>query len=110
MSSKEINPTKLDDAQVMSVEVVCLVEETFPCSILTMHLHLIVHLVDEIVLCGTAHVQWMFFLERFMKTLKGFMRQNARLEGGMVEGWLIEESLVHISKFLTQKDRSLPRM
>ena len=54
VSSKAIDPaTLVDDARVMAVEVVCLVEETFPRTILTSQLHLIVHLVDEIALCGT---------------------------------------------------------
>ena len=57
MSLKEIDPTTLEDACVMSMEVFCLVEETFPHSILIMQLHLIVHLLDEIALCGTVHAR-----------------------------------------------------
>lgn len=110
VSSKAIDPATLDDARVMAVEVVCLVEETFPRTILTSQLHLIVHLVDEIALCGTVHARWMFFLERFMKTLKDFVRQSARPKGSMAEGWLIQESLVYISEFLGQVDSSLPRL
>ena len=75
VSSKEIDLARLDGAHIMAVEVVCLVEETFPRTILTSQLHLIVHLVDEIALCDTVHARWMFFLERFMKTLKDFVRQ-----------------------------------
>ena len=110
VSSKAIDPVMLDDAHVMAVEVVCLVEETFPRTILTSQLHLIVHLVDEIALCGTVHARWMFFLERFMKTLKDFVRQSARPEGSMAKGWLIQESLVYILVFLGQVDSSLPRL
>ena len=69
-----------------------------------------VHLVDEIALCGTIHAHWMFFLERFMKTLKDLVRQSARLEGSMAEGcWFIQESLVYISEFLGQVDISFPQ-
>ena len=100
MSSKKIDLTMLEDACVMSVEVVCLMEETLPHSILIMQLHLIVHLVDEIALCGIVHARWMFFLGCFMKTLKGSMRQNVRPKVSMAERWLIQESLVHVSKFL----------
>lgn len=55
--------------------VVCLVEETFSWTILMSELHLIVHLVDEIALCGTMFAHWMFFLEHFIKTLKDFVRK-----------------------------------
>jgi hypothetical protein len=50
----------------------------------------------------------MFFLERFMKTLKDFVRQNAQVEGSMSEGWLIEEGIVFISQYQHQPDSSLP--
>ena len=73
-------------------------------------IYLILHLVNEIALRGTLHARWMFFLEHFMKTLKGFLRQNAKLNGSMAEGWLIQESLVHISEFLVYVVRSLPQM
>jgi hypothetical protein len=43
-----------------------------------------------------------------MKTLKDFVRQNARLEGSMNEGWLIQEGIVFISQYLHQVDSLLP--
>eukprot|EP00249_Psilotum_nudum_P026801 c33556_g1_i1 orf=2-172(-) len=43
----------------------------------------------------------MFFLERFMKTLKGFVRRKARPEGSMAKGWLVQKPLVYISDYLS---------
>ena len=43
-----------------------------------------------------------------MKTLKGFVRQRARPEGSMAKGWLVQESLVYISKFLGQREPCMP--
>ena len=91
----------------MAVEVVCLLEETFPRSILTSQTHLMVHLIEDMSLCGPVSTRWMFFLERFMKTLKDFVRQNARPEGSMSEGWLIQEGLVFISQYLDRVDPDL---
>ena len=68
-----------------------------------------VHLVDEIALCGIVYSRWMFFLEHFMKTLKGIMRQNLSPEGSMAEGLSIQESLVP-TEFLVKVDRTLPQM
>ena len=73
-------------------------------------MHLLLHVVDEVAIAGTVHSRWMFFLERFMKTLKGFVRQRARPEGSMAEGWLIQESLVYITKFLSSLDPGMPRL
>ena len=50
----------------------------------------------EIALCRAVHPRWMFFLERFLKTLKGFVRQRAHLEGSMAKGWLVHESFVYM--------------
>ena len=60
-------------------------------------------------LAGTVHTRWMFFLERFMKVLKGYIREKAHPEGSMVEGWLVHESTCYITEFLTQINPSLPQ-
>ena len=65
---KEIDKSSLSNVRTMTVEAVCLIEEAFPRSILTSQLHVVVHLIDEIALCGVVPTRWMFFLERFLKT------------------------------------------
>ncbi|MCO5580235.1 hypothetical protein L7F22_034101 [Adiantum nelumboides] len=77
ISCKEINPETIVRARDNAIETVCLLEEHFPTSILNIQVHLLVHLVDEVEIAGTVHARWMFFLERFMKTLKGFVRPRA---------------------------------
>ena len=110
ISSKEIRKDSIDAARLNSIEAVCMVEKYFPTSILTIQMHLLVHMVDEVAVAGTVHSRWMFFLERFMKILKGFARQRARPEGSMAEGWLVQESLVLITEFLGSSDPEMPRL
>lgn len=107
MSLKEIDPKTIQCARDDAIHTVCLLEEHFPTSILNIQLHLLVHLVDEVQIAGTVHARWMFFLERFMKTLKGFVRQRARPEGSMAEGWLVQESCVYISEYLAGKKQNI---
>ena len=45
-----------------------------------------------------------------MNTLKGFVRQRARPEGSMAEGWLVQESLVVITEFLGSTNTEMPRL
>ena len=52
----------------------------------------------------------MFFLEQFMKTLKGFVHQRARPEDSMAEGWLVQESLVFIAEFLGMSDPKMSHL
>ncbi|MCO5594101.1 hypothetical protein L7F22_048122 [Adiantum nelumboides] len=106
ISCKEINPETIVRARDNAIETVCLLEEHFPTRILNIQVHLLVHLVDEVEIAGTVHARWMFFLERFMKTLKGFVRQRARPEGSMAEGWLVQESCVFVSEYLSRSQNN----
>lgn len=110
ISCKEINPSSIVRAKEDAIETVCLLEEHFPTSILNIQAHLLVHLVDEVEIAGTVHARWMFFLERFMKTLKGFVRQRARPEGSMAEGWLVQESCVFISEYLLRSSNNVVQL
>jgi hypothetical protein len=48
-------------------------------------------------------------MEHYMKTLKGYVRNKARLEGSMVEGYTIEEALKfrieYLQDFIVTKQR-----
>ena len=85
---------------ILGIKIVCMIEKTFPTSILTIQFHLLAHLVDKVGVAGVANTWWMFYLERFMKILKGFVRQKARPEGSMAKGWLVQESCVWILEYL----------
>jgi hypothetical protein len=56
-------------------------------------MHLLVHLVEELELCGWIHTHWMYPIERYLKTLKGYVWNKARPKGSMVEGYALEEAL-----------------
>ena len=73
ISQKEIKISSIEENKINVVEAVCMLEKHFPTSILTIQVHLMVHLVDEVAVAGVIHSRWMFFLERFMKTLKSFV-------------------------------------
>ena len=89
ISQKEIKITSIEENRINAAEAVCMLEKHFPTSILTIQVHLLVHVVDEVAKAGVVHSRCMFFLERFMKTLKSFVHQRARPEGSMAEGWLV---------------------
>ncbi|TYK07537.1 transposon protein, putative, CACTA, En/Spm sub-class [Cucumis melo var. makuwa] len=47
--------------------------------------HLVVHLVREVKLCGPVYLRWMYPFERYMKVLKSFVRNRNRPEGCIAE-------------------------
>jgi hypothetical protein len=39
--------------------------------------HLVVHIVEELDMCGPVHTRWMWPMVRYMKALKGYIRNQA---------------------------------
>ena len=78
--SKEINKAEIMDKKVEAAELLCLMELHLPPSLFDIQFHLIVHLVEEVELVGPVSARLMYFLKRYMKTLKGFVKQKARPE------------------------------
>ena len=55
------------------VEIVYMFEKELPLSFMDFQVHLLIHLVDEVELVGVVFCHLIFFLERYMKKLKGFV-------------------------------------
>jgi hypothetical protein len=44
---------------------------------------LLIHLVEELELCGLVHTQWMYLVEQYLKTLKGYVRNRTKPKGSI---------------------------
>ncbi|XP_076903001.1 uncharacterized protein LOC143557927 [Bidens hawaiensis] len=71
LCSKVVDVSKLSKLQSDIVLTLCLLKKYFPPSFFDVMIHLMVHLVREVRLCGPVHFRWMYPFERYMKTLKG---------------------------------------
>lgn len=47
----------------------------------------------------------MFSIERYLGTLKAYVRNRARLEGSIAEGYVVTEALNYHSQYLSNVDR-----
>lgn len=74
------------------VEIVCMFEELLMIFI-DLHIHLLIHLLDEVELVRVFSCCWIFFLERYMKKLKVFFQQ--RDNGSMEERYILYEYLYY---------------
>jgi hypothetical protein len=99
--AKVIDPETLDALHNDVVETLCRFEMYFPPSFFDIMVHLIVHLVREVKLCGPVFLRWMYPFERFFKTLKDKARNPANPEGSIIRGVLKEEISGYLAEFLS---------
>ena len=62
--------------------------------------HLIIHLVREIRLCGLIFLRWMYPIQRYMKVLKGYTKNQYRPEASIVERYVAEEAIEFCSEYM----------
>jgi len=86
--SKVIDPLKLDELQAEIVIILCQLEMFFPPSFLDIMVHLLVHVVREIKFCGPVYLRWMYPIERYMKILKGYVKNQYRPKASMIERYI----------------------
>ncbi|CAA7042281.1 unnamed protein product [Microthlaspi erraticum] len=100
LCQRSIDPEKLIHWESEFVETMCQMERFFPPSLFDIMFHLPIHLARETRLGGPVHFRWMYPFERCMKTLKAFVKNYARPEACMAEGYLAEECIAFYLEFL----------
>jgi hypothetical protein len=104
--SKEIFVEEIPRTKVIVAEVICKLERAFPPSFFDCQVHLQMHLVDEIAIVDPVHCRWMYWLERYMVVLKGYVHNHARVKGSMATRHLAVESMFYYSNILATIDPS----
>jgi len=78
----------------------CEMQKFLPSSFFNSQEHYLIHQVEEIELCGPTHARSMWMVERHLKFMKALVRQRARHEGSMVEGYMVFQTMVYIAQYL----------
>nr|XP_028954636.1 uncharacterized protein LOC108170381 [Malus domestica] len=78
----------------------CQLEKIFPPAFFDIMVHLSVHLADEAALAGPVPYRWMYPIERYLQTLKRYVRNKGRPEGSIAEAYLVDECLSFCSMYL----------
>ena len=102
LCSKVVDPRCEQQLKDDVVETLCMVEKELLPSFFDIMTHLVVHLVEELFICGPVHTRWMYPMERYMKSLKDFVRNTARPEGSMAEGYAMEESVGFCTEYMSK--------
>ena len=93
LCSKVVDPSVLDTLQHEIVVTLCMLEMFLPPAFFDIMVHLSIHLVREVKLCGPVFLRMMYPFERFMKTLKGCVKNHFRPEASIVECYVAEEAV-----------------
>lgn len=100
LCTKVYNPADYESLQTDVAESMALVEIEFPPSFFDIMTHLPYHLPRELDLCGPVSSRWMYPVERYMKVLKSHVRNLARPEACMAEGYLKDECIGFVTEYL----------
>lgn len=98
--AKTIDPAAIEEMRDEAAIALCMLEKEFPPSFFDIMSHLVVHLVEEVEICGPVHTRWMYPIERYLKTLKGYVRNRARPEGCMAECHSLVEALGYCTEYM----------
>jgi Domain of unknown function (DUF4218) len=95
-----LDPDTLGELQSDIMVTLCELEIYFSVSFFDIMVHLTVHLVREIRLCGPMFLRYMYPFERAMSQLKGLVRSRSRPERNIVEGYIAKEVIEFYTSYL----------
>jgi hypothetical protein len=73
--------TNLDKLASSIKETICQLEMVFPPAFFDIMIHLPVHLAEEAKLGGPVCYRWMYPVERYLRIVKGYVKNKAQPEG-----------------------------
>ncbi|XP_077248875.1 uncharacterized protein LOC143888370 [Tasmannia lanceolata] len=109
---KELCPKVLNVGALLKLQdalTLCHMEKIFPPASFDIMVHLPIHLADEAMSAGPVQYRWMYPIERYLLTLKSYVRNRSRPEGSIAEGYLAEECLTFCSRYLEGVESKLNR-
>ncbi|XP_057990571.1 uncharacterized protein LOC131172953 [Hevea brasiliensis] len=99
LCSKTMERDTLHKLQNDIALILCKLETIYPPSFFVIMTHLSIHLPREIELGGPVQYRWMYFVERFLCSLKQTVHNKARPEGSIAEAYINKECLNFCSMY-----------
>ncbi|KAL5580201.1 hypothetical protein UlMin_012643 [Ulmus minor] len=99
LCASTVNVSDMVEAQKQLVLILCKLERIFPPAFFDIMIHLVLHLPKEAILGGLVHMRWMYPFEIYLKRLKDYVRNAAKPEGSIAEGYVVDEALTFCSRY-----------
>ena len=100
ISQKSISIKQLRRLKEEIVVILCELEMYFPPAFFDIMVHLLVHVVDDIIDLGPTFMHNMMAFERMNGVIKGYVRNRARPDGSIVQGFLTEECISFCTNYI----------
>jgi hypothetical protein len=91
--ARVIDPTQSKALLTYAAETLCLLEVWFPPGFFDIMTYLVIHLVEEVDICGPVHSRWCYSVERYLGVLTKYVRDKSKPEACMASGYSVDESL-----------------
>ena len=95
-----INVAELKRLQYYVAETMCLMEIWFPPLFFDIMVHLPIHLVRQVKLCGPMANAWCYPVERHLNVLKKYIPNRAHPEGAIANAYMYDEALGFCKEYL----------
>jgi hypothetical protein len=99
LTTKVVDPIEIPSLKLFTAETLSLLEKNFPEAFFDSMVHLVMHLPNELAICGLVGVRWCYLLERYLMVYKNYVCTKARLEASIACGYALEESLGFVTEY-----------
>jgi hypothetical protein len=88
--------------------ILCELEIYFPPAFHDIMVHLLDHVVDDVIHLGPPFLHNIMLFERLKGVLKGYVRNRARPDGSIAKGFLSYECISFYQNYLQNEDEDVP--
>ncbi|GLT24887.1 hypothetical protein SLA2020_000500 [Shorea laevis] len=107
LCDRKILVEDLESLKKPIVVTLCKLEKVFPPSFFNVMIHLQVHLLGEAKVAGPITYRCMYFIERFLRRLKLFVKNTAHTEGSIAEAYTVHEAVTFCSLYMREVETRL---
>ena len=100
ITRKSVGVRQLERLQEEIMVILCELEMYFPPAFFDIMVHLLVHIVDDIIQLGPTFLHYMMPFERMNGHIKGYVRSRSHPDACITKGYLTEECISFCTSYL----------
>ncbi|KAL9675481.1 hypothetical protein QQ045_003683 [Rhodiola kirilowii] len=102
---KELMVRDVTQMKVDIIMILCKLERVFPQAFFTIMVHLLIHLLEQVLLKGPMHYNWTYPIERQLGEYKRSIWNTRYPEGCIAESYITHEWVTYCKLYLTDSTK-----